>query len=405
MREERSLSLHTTTAAVAEVYTVLRRRRGYRFAMEWADSFRVSRVVAIEQSSRDQDDRAWDVLHRLAGVPLSYVDGSLIALAARLRVDTVFTFDQDFRDAGLKVVPGLVAIASPLARRHYSGATVASRSSAVSDVLFEKRPDGVAVLTMNRPESLNAMGGELVPLIGRYLEECESDRAVRCVVLTGNGRGFCAGGDVKGMQRRNTPREDGAPREVNFVTQLERSVAELRESQDTTTLKLHTMGKPTIALVNGVAVGAGFSLALACDVRIASSQARFGTAFRNVGLSGDFGGSYLLPRLIGSGKARELYLTAEIVGADRALELGIVNRVVPHELLLEEGLAFAASIAAGPTATYARMKDNWNLAETSTLAEVLDREALNMRLSGLSRDSREAVAAFVEKREPKFVGE
>jgi 2-(1,2-epoxy-1,2-dihydrophenyl)acetyl-CoA isomerase len=275
----------------------------------------------------------------------------------------------------------------------------------VSDVLFEKRPDGVAVLTMNRPESLNAMGGELVPLIGQYLVECESDRAVRCVVLTGNGRGFCAGGDVKGMQRRNAPREDGAPREVNFVRQLERSVAELRESQDTTTLRLHTMGKPTIALVNGVAVGAGFSLALACDVRIASSQARFGTAFRNVGLSGDFGGSYLLPRLIGSGKARELYLTAEIIGADRALELGIVNRVVPHELLLEEGLAFAASIAAGPTATYARMKENWNLAETSTLAEVLDREALNMRLSGLSRDSREAVAAFVEKREPNFVGE
>jgi 2-(1,2-epoxy-1,2-dihydrophenyl)acetyl-CoA isomerase len=276
----------------------------------------------------------------------------------------------------------------------------------VSDVLFEKRPDGVAIITMNRPESLNAMGGELVPLIGQYLAESDQDRAVRCVVLTGNGRGFCAGGDVKGMQRRNAPPSaDGAPREVNFVSQLERSVTDLRLSHDTTTLRLHTMSKPTIALVNGVAVGAGFSLALACDVRIASDQARFGTAFKNVGLSGDFGGSYLLPRLIGTGKARELYLTAEILSAARALEMGIVNRVVPHESLQEEGLAFAAKVAAGPPATYSRMKENWNFAETSTLAELLDHEAMNMRLSGLSRDSREAVAAFVEKREPHFVGE
>jgi 2-(1,2-epoxy-1,2-dihydrophenyl)acetyl-CoA isomerase len=179
----------------------------------------------------------------------------------------------------------------------------------------------------------------------------------------------------------------------------------LRESHNATVLKLHTMPKPTIALVNGVAVGAGFSLCLGCDVRIASANARFGTAFRNVGLSGDYGGSYLLPRLIGTGRAREMYLTAEIVGAERALELGIVNRVVPHDVLLEEGLAFAAKIAAGPTATYARMKANWNFAETSTFQQLLDQEALNMRISGFSRDSREAVAAFVEKREPQFTGE
>jgi uncharacterized protein len=107
VREERSLRLETTVAAVAEVYTVLRRRRGYRFAMDWADGFRSSDVVTIEPSTRDQDNRAWDILHRLAGVPLSYVDASLIALATRLRVDTIFTFDVDFRDAGLKVVPGL----------------------------------------------------------------------------------------------------------------------------------------------------------------------------------------------------------------------------------------------------------------------------------------------------------
>lgn len=272
------------------------------------------------------------------------------------------------------------------------------------DVLFEKRADGVALITFNRPESLNAMGGDLMRLFAEYLTECERDRGVRCVAITGEGRGFCAGGDVKGMQSRNTG-GDGAPRETNVVTQVETLARELRASHNATVLKLHTMGKPTVALVNGVAVGAGLGLALGCDVRIVSEQARFGTAFKNVGLSGDFGGSYFLQRLVGAGRAREMYFTAEIINAQRALELGIANRVVPHDALLDEGLAFCAKLANGPTATYARMKSNLNLAETGTLQEVLDQEALNMRLSGMSRDSREAVAAFVEKREPQFTGE
>lgn len=275
----------------------------------------------------------------------------------------------------------------------------------MSDVLFEKRPDGVAIITLNRPESLNAMGGDLMPLFAQYLSECERDRSVRCLALTGTGRGFCAGGDVKGMQTRNSrSSEGGVPRETNIVTQIEESVRELRASHNATTLKLHTMGKPTVALVNGVAVGAGLGLALACDVRIVSDRARFGTAFKNVGLSGDFGSSYFLPRLIGAGRAREMYLTAEMIDANRAFEVGIANRIVAHDSLLEEGLAFCAKLAGGPTATYARMKQNLNLAETSTLQELLDQEALNMRFSGLSRDSREAVAAFVEKREPRFTG-
>jgi 2-(1,2-epoxy-1,2-dihydrophenyl)acetyl-CoA isomerase len=276
----------------------------------------------------------------------------------------------------------------------------------VSDVLFEKRPDGVAIITLNRPESLNAMGGDLMTLLPRYLSECENDRSVRCVALTGIGRGFCAGGDVKGMQTRNSASsEGGAPREPNLVRQIEDMARGLRASHNETVLKLHTMGKPTVALVNGVAVGAGLGLALACDVRIVSDKARFGTAFKNVGLSGDYGSSYFLPRLIGAGRAREMFLTAEIIDANRALELGIANRVVAHESLLEEGLAYCAKLAAGPTATYARMKQNLNLAETSTLQDLLDQEALNMRLSGFSLDSREAVAAFVEKREPRFIGE
>lgn len=278
------------------------------------------------------------------------------------------------------------------------------------DVLFEKRDDGIGLITLNRPDSLNAMGGRLIPMLGEFLDEAERDRAVRAVVLTGAGRGFCAGGDVRGMQARNdgqsaaTSSSESDP-VAKLIASMDRNTADLRHSHNLTSLRLHTMGKPTIALVNGVAVGAGFSLALSCDIRICSDRARFGTAFRNVGLSGDFGGSYFLPRIVGGGKARELYLTAEIIDAAKALELGIANRVVPHDDLMTEGLAFCAKIAAGPTASYGRMKRNLNLGETGTLQEVLDQEALHMRISGMSADSREAVRAFMEKREPNFIGE
>jgi 2-(1,2-epoxy-1,2-dihydrophenyl)acetyl-CoA isomerase len=241
-------------------------------------------------------------------------------------------------------------------------------------------------------------------MLAHYLTECEKDREVRCVALTGAGRGFCAGGDVKGMQSRNTGGEGGGER-PDMISSLESGVRGLRQTQDETALKLHTMGKPTVALVNGAAAGAGLSLALSCDIRIASEQARFLTAFKGVGLSGDFGSSYFLPRLVGMGKARELFFTNEVINAQRALELGIANHVFPHDELMEKGLAFCAKIAAGPTATYGRMKANINLAETSTLHELLDQEAMNMRLSGLSVDSREAVRAFVEKREPNFIGQ
>ena len=274
----------------------------------------------------------------------------------------------------------------------------------MSDVLLEKRPDGVALITLNRPDSLNAMGGRLVPMIGDYLAQCEEDREVRCIALTGAGRAFCAGGDVKDMGSRNTT-TSGTAGDGNLVTTLDARVRELRHSHNRTSFKLHTIGKPTVALVNGHAVGAGLSLALACDIRIASDRAKFGTAFKNVGLSGDFGGTYFLQRLVGAGKARELYFTAEILDAQRALELGIANRVIPHDQFMEEGLAFCSMLAKGPTASYARIKENLNAAETRSLQELLDLEALNMRISGFSRDSREAVSAFIEKREPRFVGE
>lgn len=275
----------------------------------------------------------------------------------------------------------------------------------MSDCLIEKRPDGVALITLNRPESLNSLGGDLVPLLEEHLNDCERDPAVRCVALTGAGRAFCAGGDIGGMQKRNDRQTEDANSPANTIAHLERLTRELKRSQRATSLKLHTMGKPTVALVNGHAVGAGLSLALACDMRIAGDRAKFGTAFRNVGLSGDYGSSYFLPRIVGPTKARDLFFSAEIFDAARALELGIVSRVVPGDDLLAEGLAFCAKLATGPTAAYARMKDNLAFAETATLAELLDHEAMHQRLAGMSRDSREAVASFLEKREARFTGE
>jgi 2-(1,2-epoxy-1,2-dihydrophenyl)acetyl-CoA isomerase len=288
------------------------------------------------------------------------------------------------------------------------------------DVLLDKGPDGVALITLNRPDSLNAMGGQLMPMLAQYLAQCAHDTSVRCVILTGAGRAFCAGGDVKDMGRRpeGTPSASSgqapppaapAPKPADgarpsVFTMLDPSVGILRESQMRTSYVLHTMPKPTIAMVNGHAVGAGLSLALAADLRIASDKAKFGTAFGRIALSGDFGGSYYMQRLVGMGKARELYFTAEIIEADEALRIGMVNRVVAHDQLAAETLAFASKLAAGPTATFARMKENLNLGEHADLRSLLDQEGFYQRLTGLSNDSREAVRAFIEKREPKFAG-
>ncbi len=292
-----------------------------------------------------------------------------------------------------------------------------STGSGQRDVLFEQRDDGVALITLNRPDSLNAMGGDLMLLLAKYLAQCSKDADIRAVVLTGAGRAFCAGGDVKGMAGRPTSNGEtsaatravqseggGKARPGSIISALDDTVAGLRESQMQTSFVLHTMPKPTIGMINGYAVGAGLSLALACDLRIASDKAKFGTAFRNVGLSGDYGGSYYMTNLVGTARARELYFTARIIEADEALQLGITNRVVPHDDLAKETLAFAAELAAGPTRTFARMKENLNLATHVDLKTLIDHEALNMRLSAMSNDSREAVRAFVEKRDPKFVG-
>ncbi len=274
----------------------------------------------------------------------------------------------------------------------------------MSDVLFEKRPNGVALITLNRPDSLNAMGGDLMPLLAQHLAESSGDDSVRCVVLTGAGRAFCAGGDVKAMAAARDILGTGDQRR-SLAAEFARRVEGLRESQRRTSYALHTIPKPTIAMVNGHAVGAGLSLALACDLRVASDRAKFGTVFRNVGFSGDFGGSYYLPRLVGIEKARELYFTGRIIEADEALRIGMVSRVVPHDKLEEETMALASHLAGGPTLAYARMKENLNRSEHCDLLTLLDQEAINMTLSGTTKDHLEAARAFVEKRTPSFAGE
>ena len=274
----------------------------------------------------------------------------------------------------------------------------------MTDVLFEKRPNGVALITLNRPDSLNAMGGQLMPLLAAHLADCASDESVRCVVLTGTGRAFCAGGDLKAMVAGRDA-VLGADDERSPAANFARGVETLRASQRSTSYVLHTMPKPTIAMVNGHAVGAGLSLALACDLRVASEQAKLGTVFRNVGFSGDFGGSYFLPRLVGMERARHLYFTGEILIAEDALKIGMVSRVVPHDKLEEETMALAAQLASGPTLAYARMKENLILSASSDLLTVLDQEALNMRLSATTSDHQTAAKAFVEKRSPTFSGE
>src|SRR5439155_3514130 len=227
--------------------------------------------------------------------------------------------------------------------------------------LFEIAKDGVAILTMNRPDRLNAFSLAMLDAMQEALPRLARDPAIGVVVVTGAGRAFCAGGDVKA-------RAEG--REAEGDTLEERAQA-LRERMEVSRL-LHEMPKPTIAMVRGAAAGAGLSIALACDLRVAGESAKFATAFARVGYSGDFGGSWFLTQLVGTAKARELYYTAEIVDARQALALGIVNRVVADEKLEDETLTLARKLAQGPRIALRYMKRNMNAAETQTLAQCLD---------------------------------
>jgi 2-(1,2-epoxy-1,2-dihydrophenyl)acetyl-CoA isomerase len=259
-----------------------------------------------------------------------------------------------------------------------------------SDVVLTEVTDHLATVTLNRPEKLNAMNLELLDVLAEVLQRLAVDAKVRCVVLTGAGRGFCAGGDISAMASGE-------------VVVSEDPVARLRRQEESSRL-LHEMPKPTIAMINGPVAGAGLSVALACDMRIAAESARFGTAFARVGFSGDFGGTWMMQRLIGPARARELYFTAQMIDAKEAERLGLINRAVPGEKLREETMALAKKITSGPPIALARMKQNMNLALASDFATLLQAEAEGMIMTGITRDHLEAARAFLEKREPAFEG-
>jgi 2-(1,2-epoxy-1,2-dihydrophenyl)acetyl-CoA isomerase len=262
-----------------------------------------------------------------------------------------------------------------------------------TDDLLARVEDGVAVLTMNRPERRNAFSPAMLGALAAVLAAVETDDDVGCVVLTGAGGAFCAGGDVKAMA------QDGGG-EAGFDARVHLQ----RLSHRATSGRLHEMPKPTIAALGGAAAGAGLSLALACDLRYAARRAVLTTAFAKVGFAGDYGGTYFLPRLVGSARARELYFFADRVGAEEAERLGLVNAVFDDDRLEDEVMERARRLAAGPRVAYRYMKENLNRAETAGLGECLDMEAFHHLRTGLTEDHREAAAAFVEKREPAFRG-
>ncbi|MCW2793521.1 MAG: Enoyl-CoA hydratase, partial [Nocardioides sp.] len=257
--------------------------------------------------------------------------------------------------------------------------------------VLSARHGAVLVVELNRPSRLNAMTKSLVSDLIPVLEQAAADEAVRCVVLTGVGRGFCAGGDL------------GEIDEISSEVDVEAEEVDLRGLHESSLL-LHQMPKPTLAAVNGPCAGAGLSWACAADLRIAAESAVFRTSFASAGLTGDFGGTWTLPRIVGAGRARELYLLNPKIRADRALEIGLVSEVVPDALFRERTLELATQLAAQAPLAMAGIKANLNDAETATFSELLDAEAHRQATTTASQDCAEAAAAFLAKRAPVFSG-
>jgi 2-(1,2-epoxy-1,2-dihydrophenyl)acetyl-CoA isomerase len=258
--------------------------------------------------------------------------------------------------------------------------------------LLEAIENGVAWLTLNRPERLNALSAEMTGGLTDALNRFATDRAVGCVVITGAGRGWCAGGDVKSMEARGRDQT------------VEDRVDGLRHAHQLPLL-MRNCPKPIIAMINGPVAGAGLGLALACDLRVAGKSARFGTAFVRIGYSGDYGGTWSLTRLVGTAKARELYLLGDVIAADEAYRLGMVNRLVDDEKLRDETMALARRLADGPRVALGYIKKNLFAAETEPFQTVLDLEAEHQARCAFTEDHKEAVAAFNDKRPPVFKGQ
>jgi 2-(1,2-epoxy-1,2-dihydrophenyl)acetyl-CoA isomerase len=262
--------------------------------------------------------------------------------------------------------------------------------------LLARVDDGVAVVTMNRPHRRNAFSPAMLQALARVLAQVEADDDVGAVVLTGTGGAFSAGGDVKAMAENQELFE--GQRSRDHAVQLQRL------SQRATSVRLWQLGKPTIAAIPGPAAGAGLSLALACDLRYATDDAIFTTAFARVGFAGDFGGTWFLTRLVGSAKAKELYFFSDRLDAQSAERLGIVNAVFPAAAFTDEVMRRARQLADGPRIALRYMKENLNRAVHGELGECSDLEVTHHVHTAFTDDHREAAVAFVEKREPRFTG-
>ena len=253
----------------------------------------------------------------------------------------------------------------------------------------------VGIITLNRPEARNALNPEMFQELGSAIQGCR-DPDMRAVIITGSGGSFCAGADVK-----------------DFVNQLENSGPEglhqhLKHLADAfhrhVIIPIRQLDKPVIASIDGVAAGGGLSLALACDLRVASDSARFLMAYGNIGATADGGSTYLLPRLIGTARAMELYLSDHPIGAQRALVLGLLNQVFPTAELERSTLEFAARLAQGPTVAYGRVKALFDSSWDASLAGQLDAETEYISNITMTDDFQEGIKAFAEKRSPRFQG-
>ncbi|RLI05505.1 hypothetical protein DRO26_01975 [Candidatus Bathyarchaeota archaeon] len=250
-------------------------------------------------------------------------------------------------------------------------------------IQVEKR-EGVVIITLNRPDVLNALNRKMVEELRKAIADVATDETVRVLVLKGAGRAFCAGGDVKMMASGD-------------ISDIIAEAAKLA-------LDIQNLAKPVIASVNGPAVGAGCNLALACDLVLASDNARFSEVFVNIGYTPDMGGTYFLPHLVGPHKAKELIFTGRMVDANEAEKIGLVNKVVPAEKLEEETMSLAKKLAEGPTVAYAMAKRAIMRAFWLDLASALDQELLGCIQCTKTQDFKEGINAFLEKRKPKFIG-
>jgi 2-(1,2-epoxy-1,2-dihydrophenyl)acetyl-CoA isomerase len=267
------------------------------------------------------------------------------------------------------------------------------RDDAASGEVLIRIDGHVAVVTLNRPESYNSLSSTLMVRLAQNLSDLAADPEIGCVVITGAGKAFSSGGDVKAqVERAKDPAQTP-----------EKGMQELRGWMESGRL-LHEMPKPTIAMVNGVAAGAGMGIALACDIRIVAQSARMTTAFAKVGLSGDFAGHYFLTRLAGTARARELFFTSDIIDSKKIEAYGLANQVVPDADLEKVTMELAHRLGNGPRVAWRYMKMNMKMAEEGSLAQLMDAEALGIMRCRLTEDHKEASQAFTEKRAPVFKG-